>query len=60
LSQPADAVVVDGRVITRGCRVRLAANGRIDQLDSVLAGKTGRVDTATASSLSPAPMEEEE
>jgi hydrogenase maturation protease len=45
VSAPPDTVEVNGRVLSRGCRVRLAPQGRGDLLDSVLAGKTGRVES---------------
>ena len=44
VSLPPDSVVVDGRVLTRGCRVRLSPARRGDSLDSVLSGREGRVD----------------
>jgi hydrogenase maturation protease len=45
VSEPPDSVVVDGHVLTRGCRVRLAPTHRGDLFDLVLAGKTGRVES---------------
>jgi hydrogenase maturation protease len=44
LSSPPDTVVVDGRVVSRGSRVRLKPTGRGDLLDSVLAGMMGVVE----------------
>src|SRR5262245_17530840 len=45
MSQPPDSVMVSGRVVTRGSRVRLAPTGRGDVFDSILAGKVGVVET---------------
>jgi hydrogenase maturation protease len=44
LSRPPDSVMVAGRVVTRGSRVRLMPSGRSDAFDSILAGKLGRVE----------------
>ena len=42
--EPPSSVTIDGRKIARGSRVRIAPHGRGDLLDSVLAGKVGRVE----------------